>query len=160
MISFYENYFENILELHDGIREGLLEIPQSALDWSPGPDMNSLNALVVHIYGAERYWIGDVIAGDYSGRDREAEFKSKGSTANELILRLNESDRYLMNVLNQLDLEGLNKMRISPRNGREVTIGWVLSHALKHTALHAGHFQIMCQLWEKRTVLLSARGRG
>ena len=36
--------------------------------------MNSMNVLVVHLIGAERYWIGDVIAGEPSGRDRESEF--------------------------------------------------------------------------------------
>jgi uncharacterized damage-inducible protein DinB len=150
MISFYENYFENILELHNDIRDVLIEIPQHALDWTPSPEMNSLNVLVVHICGAERYWIGDVIANDTSGRDREAEFKSKGSSAEELIQQLNENDKYLKNVLERLDLEELNKKRISPRNGREVSVGWALSHALKHTALHAGHIQIMRQLWEEQ----------
>lgn len=150
MISFYENYFNNIIELHNDIREVIKDIPQYALDWVPGLEMNSLNVLVVHITGAERYWIGDVIAHDSSGRDREAEFKKQGLSEIELIQRLEGNENYLQDLLEQFDLEELNKKRTSPRNGREVSVGWALSHALKHTALHVGHIQIMRQLWEQQ----------
>jgi len=150
MISFYENYVNNILELHNDTRGVLAEIPQIALDWVPGFEMNSLNVLVVHITGAERYWIGDVIASDPSGRDRDAEFKKQGLSGKDLIQRLDENDNYLKMVLTKYELEELNKKRTSPRNGREVSVGWALSHALKHTALHVGHIQIISQLWEQK----------
>ena len=32
---------------------------------------------------------------------------------------------------------------------REVTVGWVLGHALKHTATHLGHVQLMREMWDK-----------
>jgi len=148
MISFFENYVNNVLELHNEIRGILKEIPHNALDWIPSSGMNSLNVLIVHVTGAERYWIGDVIAGDPSGRDRDAEFEMQGLSANELIQRLDENDNYIQNVLEKLDLEELNKKRTSPRNGREVSVDWALFHALKHTALHVGHIEILRQLWE------------
>lgn len=150
MKLFFEEYVDNLLELHDEIRRILKEIPQNALDWVPDLEMNSVNVLVVHITGAERYWIGDVIAGDPSGRDRESEFKRQGLSEKELIQRLDENDTYIQLVSAKYELEELNKRRISPRNGREVSVGWALSHALKHTALHVGHMEILRQLWEKQ----------
>ena len=150
MKLFFEEYVDNLLELHDEIRRILKEIPQNALDWVPDLEMNSVNVLVVHITGAERYWIGDVIAGDPSGRDRESEFKRQGLSVKELIQRLDENDTYIQLVSAKYELEELNKRRISPRNGREVSVGWALSHALKHTALHVGHMEILRQLWEKQ----------
>ena len=150
MQSFFTNYLNHLQELHDEIRNAVKGLPQNALDWTPGSDTNSLNALVVHLTGAERYWAGDVIVGAPSGRDREAEFEAQGLSGTELIQRLNESEDYLQQALETFALQDLDEKRISPRNGREVTVGWALCHLLKHTALHVGHIQIMRQLWEQR----------
>ena len=151
MDLFFDDYLNNLLELHDEIRGILKEVPQKALDWVPSSDLNSLNVLVVHVSGAERYWIGDVVAGEPSDRDREAEFGTQGLSANELLHRLDENEQFIKKVLDRYDLEELHKKRISPRNRREVSVGWALSHALKHTALHVGHMEILRQLWEKQS---------
>ena len=71
ILSNLENYHTEI----EGIIDGL---PQAALDWSPGPDTNSIAVLVVHLTGAERYYLSDVIAGESSNRDRPAEFQTRG----------------------------------------------------------------------------------
>jgi uncharacterized damage-inducible protein DinB len=150
MQSFFTNYLNNLQELHDEIRNALKGIPQNALDWTSSPDVNSLNVLVVHLSGAERYWIGDVIVGEPSGRDRESEFKIQGLSGGELFQRLNNIENYAEKALEKFSLQELDGKRISPRNGREVTVGWALCHVLKHTALHVGHIQIMRQLWEQQ----------
>ena len=152
MNLFFENYLMNLLELHNEIREVLNGLPQNALDWVPNLEMNSLTILVMHISGAERYWIGDVVAGDPSGRDREAEFKMQGLSASELIHRLDETDYFIQKVLATYELQELDKMRVSPRNDREVSVGWALFHTLKHTALHVGHIEIIKQLWEQQKI--------
>jgi uncharacterized damage-inducible protein DinB len=150
MQSFFTNYLNNLQELHDEIRNAVKGLPQNALDWTSGTDVNSLSVLVVHLTGAERYWIGDVIAGEPSGRDRESEFKVRGLSADELIQRLSENEAYIRKALESSSPQELDETRVSPRNGREVTVGWALCHALKHTALHLGHIQIMRQLWEQQ----------
>ena len=150
MQPFFAAYLNNLQELHDEIRQIIKELPQEALDWNFGAETNSVNVLIVHLTGSERYWIGDVIAGEPSGRDREAEFKVRGWSGEELLERLSETESYLQKVLGTLYLPILDKKRVSPRNGREVTVGWALGHALKHTALHLGHLQITRQLWEQK----------
>jgi uncharacterized damage-inducible protein DinB len=150
MQPFFANYLNHLRELHDEIRKAVKELPTHALNWTSGPEMNSLNVLVIHSAGAERYWIGDVISGEPSGRDRESEFKVQGLSGDELIQRLNEVEDYLEKALEKLALQELDEKRISPRNGREVTVGWALFHVLKHTALHVGHLQITRQLWEEQ----------
>ena len=52
-------------------------------------------------------------------------------------------------MLDGLSLEELEELRISPRDGRQFTVGWSLAHALEHTAIHVGHAQITRQLWEE-----------
>ena len=149
MQTVYTDTLSNLLELHAEIRKAIEALPAEALDWTPGFDTNSLSVLVMHVTGAQRYWIGDVVAGEPSGRDREAEFRVTGWTAAELTRRLDENEAYLKSVFERLTLPDLEAARISPRNGREVTVGWALGHVLKHTALHVGHIEILRQLWEQ-----------
>jgi uncharacterized damage-inducible protein DinB len=150
MQTFFMEYLNSLQEMHTGIREAVGGVPQSALDWTFASEMNSLNVLAVHLMGAERYWIGDVVDGEPSGRDRDAEFRVQGLSEHELIQKLSDHEAYLRKTLEKFAVQELEEKRISPRDGREFTVGWALCHALKHTALHVGHIQITRQLWEKQ----------
>lgn len=153
MQLFYESYLNNLLELHDEIRSAIQGLSPDALDWIQGPGMNSINVLVVHLTGAERYWLGDVLLGYSSGRDRDAEFKVEGLSFEDLVHRIAEIENFVKKALDELTLEDLDKKRISPRNGREVTVGYILPYVLKHVALHLGHIQITKQLWEQHLLV-------
>jgi hypothetical protein len=148
MQTFFEDWLNNLQELHGDIEKALDGLPPAALDWTPQPGMNSLVAMVVHVTGAERFLIGDVIAGDASNRDRESEFKARDLQPAALVKRLADSRAYIASVLEKLMLADLETKRPF-RNQREVTVGWVLGHALKHTATHLGHVQLMRDLWDK-----------
>lgn len=146
----YEAYFERLEALHADAKRAIAGLPQDALDWVAGPDVNPLGALVVHLTGAERYWIGDVVGGEPSGRDRAAEFEARGWDEAVLTLRLDETLAHCRAVLGGLTLEELAELRTSPRDGRQFSVAWSLAHALEHTALHLGHIQIVRQLWEQQ----------
>lgn len=150
MQPFCEDYLKNLQELHSDIQSAVEGLPHTALDWSPGHSLNSLSVLIVHLTGAERYWLGDVVARVPSGRDREAEFQVRDIGIETLTNRLTDGLVYARSLLEMLTLQDLETSRISPRNKREVTVAWALNHALKHTALHAGHIQITRQLWEQQ----------
>ena len=151
MQPFFEDYLNNLQELHHDIAGAIEALPQTAFDWSPPESsLNSISVLIVHLTGAERYWIGDVIARESSGRDREAEFQVREMRLDVLTDRLEDNLVYARRVLETLTVQDLESLRISPRNGSEVTVAWALAHALKHTALHVGHIQIMRQLWEQQ----------
>jgi uncharacterized damage-inducible protein DinB len=151
MIPNCAEYLDNLAELHTDIMQAIRDLPSEALDWAPFPDANSLNVLAVHVAGAEKYWIGDVVAGVPSGRNRPAEFEAKNLSVGELEARLAESLGYAESVLEKLEPDDLNAARTSPRDGQEVTVAWALAFILKHTALHLGHIQITKQLWEQRS---------
>jgi uncharacterized damage-inducible protein DinB len=152
MQPFFTDYINNLQEHHNEIRTAIKGLSPEALDWMPGAEINSLSVLVTHLSGAERYWIGDVIAGDPKARDREAEFRVKGASEQDLIRRLSDNEAYFQKALEPLALPELEASRISPRNGQSVTVGWVLCYVLKHTALHVGHMQITRQLWEQQQI--------
>ena len=149
MQAFSEDYLDRLEALHADIERAIEGLSQAALDWVPGPDMNSLCILVAHVTGAERYWIGDVVARDSSGRDREAEFHAHGLDTATLRKRLTDTLVYSRAALEKLTLQDLEAQRISPRDGRKFTVAWSLAHALEHTAIHVGHMQIIRQLWDQ-----------
>lgn len=150
MLAVLEDYLERLGALHADVQRAIAGLPQAALDWLPGPDMNSLCALIVHTCGAERYWIGGVVGRDPSARDRAAEFRAAGLDEVALREHLDESLACARGVLEELALRDLEALRVSPRDGREFTVAWCLAHALGHTAIHLGHMQIARQLWDQR----------
>lgn len=146
MSQFFDDYLDRLEELHRDILHVIGDLPVQALDWSPAEDIPSLGALVTHIIGAERYWIGDVAGGMPSDRDRDSEFKARGVAAPTLISRLRELESYEKGLLSKISMLDLESICISPRTGRRFSVGWALLHALEHTALHLGHIQIIHQL--------------
>lgn len=147
MQTFYADCLNNLQELHNDIEKALDGIPLEALDWSPKPGVNSINALIVHLTGAQRFMFGEVIGGQDTHRDRDAEFLVKGLAPDELKQRLSDNLMYINDVLEPLKLADLETKRIL--RAREVTVGWVIGHALKHTATHLGHIQVMRDLREQ-----------
>lgn len=150
MDRFFEDYLERLHDLHQDIEKAIDGLPPEALDWSPMNDTNSINVLVVHLTGAERYWIGDVAGQDPSDRNRDAEFEAKGLDAAALKHRLESSEAYARQLLAALSVNDLGQERLSPRSSRTFTVSWALLHAMEHTALHVGHIQMTRQWWEQR----------
>jgi uncharacterized damage-inducible protein DinB len=146
MQPYFEDYLLNMQELHDEILNVLKHLPPAALDWSPAADINSINVVVIHTVGAQRFLIGEAIAADPADRDREAEFKVRGLEKDVLVQRLTESLAYVRSVLEGLAVDDLVSLR--DFRGRERSVAWILGHALKHTAAHMGHIQLMRQVWE------------
>jgi uncharacterized damage-inducible protein DinB len=151
MQPFFSDYYQRIQELHQNIQWAIAGLPHAALDWVPGEEMNSLTVLVVHLCGAERFWIGDVVGQDPSNRERASEFQQQGWEAAQLDKLLQDTLEHTRGVLEQLTLQDLETQRTSPRDEHDYTVGWALAHALEHTALHTGHIQITRDLWDHRS---------
>jgi uncharacterized damage-inducible protein DinB len=150
MFPFYQDFLNCLDEHHKNIACAIEGLPQAALDWLPGEGMNSISVLIIHLTGAERYWIGDVASGDLSSRDRAAEFHTRGIPCEALQQRLADATDYAHSTLSRLTLDDLGQERVSRRDGRKFTVAWALLHTLEHTALHVGHIEITRQLWEAR----------
>ena len=149
MQTFFKDYLDILQACHTDILKALDGLPSAALDWTSGPEMNSISVMVFHLTGAERYWIGDVAAQEPSDRDRDSEFKVHDVGMDAVRKRLDDSLAYARRILTKLTLQDLGASRISPRDGREFTVAWALLHALEHATLHLGHIQITRQLWIK-----------
>ena len=150
MLSFYRNYLDRIQELHTDIKKCIAGLSAEALDWKPQPEMNSFTVLITHLSGAERYWIGDMAGQDPSNRDRDSEFRAKGSDEATLVQCLDDSLAYIEKTIEKLTLDDLDTKISSAKHQQSFTISWSLLHALEHTASHMGHMQIMRDIWDNR----------
>lgn len=158
MLPILNDYLERLTALHEEIKLAIRDLPVAALDWSPGPAMNSIGVLVTHVAGSERYWIGDIAGRDPSGRVRDVEFEARGLDAETLSAHLDAVLEHSLRVLGQLQLDDLGQLRGGEgdsgqrglRDGTTSSVAWALFHALEHTAIHAGQIQMTRQLWERQ----------
>jgi uncharacterized damage-inducible protein DinB len=149
MQPIFDDYLDQLTAVHQNMSAALRDLPQAALDWWPGPEINSLAVLAAHSAGSERYWIGQVAGGEPFKRDRAAEFKTSGVDATTLITRLDAALAHSRSVLERLTLADLEKNTGVVHDDRAVMVAWALQHALEHVALHAGHMQLTRQWWEQ-----------
>ena len=150
METVYVDFLARLGAVHADMAKAIEGLTPEQLDWSPGPEMNTLSVLVTHTAGAERYLIGELVGGDPVARDRAAEFRGQGVTAADLASRLDAvlaHTRAVLEPLTPADLEGL----CAPmRDGTAHTRAYMLAYALDHAALHLGHMQITRQLLDRR----------
>ncbi len=149
MTTIFDVLCERFHELHIDLIRTIKDLPQEALEWVPGSEMNSINVLVTHLTGAETYLFG-VALDEPPERDRDAEFKVHGLSADDLTARLERADETIHRGLQRLATLDAGSLHLSPRSGKQVTAGWCILHSLDHTALHCGHVQLTRQLWEQR----------
>jgi uncharacterized damage-inducible protein DinB len=146
MILFYEELFDRFHELHQEVEKALATLSPDALDWKPAEGMNSISVLLMHLTGAERFLIGDIVMGESSNRDREAEFSAGGLTREDLLQRLRETEAYIKGAFERLSLPDLETERLHPRHGKQVSVAWAILHALEHAGIHVGHIELTVQL--------------
>src|SRR5215217_7867882 len=145
--QFFADYLERLEALQHKLHKEVRDMPAEAMDWSPGPEMNSVAVLLAHSAGLLHEGI-DIALGDPPGRVREQEFQTRGVLSAEMLRRLDTVIDYARGALPRLGLEDLDQAR-KDEDGT-VTCGWALLHALEHAYLHLGHVQLTCQMWKQR----------
>jgi hypothetical protein len=145
--QFFADYLERLQGLQQRLHKDVRDLPLEGMDWSPGPQMNSVAVLLAHITGLLREGI-DLGLGAPLSRVRAEEFATRGMTSAEMLHRFDAVIAYAGEALPRLSLEDLSQMR-DDEDG-PVTSGWALLHALEHAYLHLGHLQLTCQMWRQR----------
>ena len=150
MEPLFKHYLESTEILFAEFAQLLEDLPQEALDWTPGPDTSSLAVLAVHVAGSTRYRLGEVCLGEPPTRDRPAEFRTAGMDASALQVHLRETVEHARQSLGQLSMDDLPLVRPMPGRDMEVTITEALLQALEHASQRLGHAQLTLQLWRQR----------
>jgi len=108
---------------------------------------NSPYALVTHILGACEWWVGHMVAGAPSNRDRDQEFLASGTVA-ELHAAVDAWLELLAERRPQL--EAATELAEEPQTqtplGGPWTVGAALIHAYEELAQHLGHLEITADI--------------
>lgn len=135
-------------DVHHKLRDVVRDRDDRALNWSPGPDLNSIAVLVIHTLGSELdtlLFIRDI----ESDRDREAEFRVHANDATILLEAIDRADAVLMEHAAAISADDLKAKRARP--GREPRTGLhQLVNNYGHAREHLGHLDMTVQLLQQR----------
>ena len=128
------------------------DMPREGLNFFPIilPQMqvsNSIAILAMHAAGAEHFWIGEVIGGLPTTRNRDTEFTVRVRNAAPVIEIMNKAmaeTKTIFATLTEAELSKSFQVEEKTVQGR-----WAILHVIEHTALHLGQMQITYQLWAK-----------
>ena len=150
MLPEIDQYLTRIEELHIQIADIIRSLSAEALNWHPiegtGDNAtNSLAVLVVHVAGAQHFWIGESVGKMPATRDRNAEFAYVADSPAGPLAMLEQvglETRQVLSGLSATDLDGSRQVR-----DKTVPVRWSIIHVIDHAALHLGHMQLTYQLW-------------
>ena len=153
MEPIFAAVLKRLEEMHQQYFEYMDGLSIEELDWSPGPEMNSLCVLGVHVTAAERFWIGLGID-DVSKRDRPAEFLASGYELEGIKALFTANIDFYREAFAEQDagrlLEVVDVSHYMDRPSQLVTRGYALLRGLDHTAEHLGHAGMTRQLLDRR----------
>lgn len=145
MLSALRDLHDNLAWLHDQIKAILDELEPEQLDWKPDPASNSIAQLVAHTADSQCHWIGEVVGGEATARDRETAFAVSGLDADALGALLDDALARSERALETVTPADLERRSFEGPAGL-VTVMGPLAHALEHTAIHTGHIELMRDL--------------
>lgn len=83
----FADYLERLEDLQRRLHKDVKDLPAEAMDWLPGPKMNSVAILLAHITGVLQEGM-DIALGIPSSRVRAQEFQTHGILSAEMLRRL------------------------------------------------------------------------
>lgn len=143
--GFIFRSIERIIACLDGLAE-------DDLNWRPLNNASSLYVLATHILGTTEENILGVLCGQPTQRQRKAEFIAQGTSVEALQLKWHDLQKRIMQSLEQLPPEELEREREHPRRG-QLTGREVLIVVARHAAEHMGQAKLT------RDLLFVERGR-
>jgi uncharacterized damage-inducible protein DinB len=127
------------------------EVDDDLLQWSPGPDYNSIAILLRHLAGSERWWIGEVIGGVPAHRVRDSEFIHDRPARAGVLRAVDEARTLSRRVLSgvragdlaaPIDVPGARRLSSDGRPDKY----WALLHYLEHLGYHRGQILLLRNL--------------
>lgn len=130
--------------VHDKIREDLAGLDSRVLNWRPGPETNSVGALVRHIVATER---GNLLRIRGSADDRYSSGldDARSSDLTDLLELLDRADAFLDEMGQTLPAASLATLVTHPHRGPSTALVLILQ-TYGHVKEHFGHIELTRQL--------------
>jgi uncharacterized damage-inducible protein DinB len=146
----------NLKQSIEDYRRSLDGLDADALNWRPkGDEINSMAVLVFHAWSSTRSWLSVAFGAPLPERDRDAEFLTSTTNAEELRAWFEDIAQQcdaLLATSGPIDWAAMRKThaRPSPDDPQEVPAAFALLHAMEHLREHEGQLSLTRQLWEAR----------
>jgi hypothetical protein len=131
-------------QVHDELRNEVAGLKKSAMSWVPGPN-------IVHLLGSETEVL-QIVRGLPADRDRASEFSALVEDPQDLLSRIDTTDRLLEEFGSQVTDEDLATLRVRPNAVRNRTprtgLFWLLN-SYGHAREHLAHLQLTNQLFRQ-----------
>ena len=114
------------------------QLSEDQIWWRPNETSNSIGNLLLHLNGNVRQWLLKALAGQDSGRNRDAEFEEHRSIpVNDLRARLDATLHEVDALLAKAGPEELLRT-VDIQVYREVPVLEAIYHVVEHFSLHYG----------------------
>ena len=134
--------------VHQQLRDVVQDAESEELNWSPGPEMNSIAVLVTHTLGSELDTL--LLVRDIKGdRDRDAEFRVSAGSAAELLDAIDRADELLVEHGEAITANDLAATRTRPGRDPQIALHWLINN-YGHAREHLGHLGMTRQLYRQR----------
>jgi uncharacterized damage-inducible protein DinB len=134
--------------VHQKLRDIVRDQDDETLNWSPGPEFNSIAVLVIHTLGSELDTL--LLVRDIeSDRDRDAEFRAHAPNAAMLLDAIDRADAKLMEHAPAITASDLETIRTRPGRDPQTGLHWLLDN-YGHAREHLGHLDVTLQLLRQR----------
>jgi hypothetical protein len=130
--------------IHGKIREALDGLDPEALSWRPGPEMNSIGALIQHIVATERGNIARITGAPTGGAFAWDE--QRGYDGPALLKLLDEADAHLDAMGETIPVSSLAMEVNHPHRGPSTALVLLLQ-TYGHVYEHYGHLELTRQLY-------------
>lgn len=128
-----------ILRDLDALVRELEAYPDTATLWATPPGLpNSGGNLALHLAGNLEHFVGAVLGGSGYVRDRDAEFRTRGLSREEVVRRVGQARAAVAAVLPGLGEADLARDFPVPVAGVRVALGDFLAHLAVHLGYHLG----------------------
>jgi uncharacterized damage-inducible protein DinB len=130
------------------VRVAITDAPLEALAWRPpAEDANTLVVLAVHAMHSTRWWLSVATGAEMPERDRPSEFLATAADPDELRSFVDGMSAECRALLASAERFDPAATWTSSTDGKVVTRGWALLHALEHLREHAAQALLTRQLW-------------
>src|SRR5688572_19578630 len=133
----------------NGALEGMLKIAEELGDDRVNQRPNNMDntstpfIILTHCVGLTRYWLGSVVVGRPVTRDRDAEFRARGTVA-DLRQAVQELQSQLQDDINQVQVDqpAPNPDAVRQPHMKTWKQGQFLLQCFKELAQHHGHMEL------------------
>jgi uncharacterized damage-inducible protein DinB len=139
-----DDFLDIIAQTLDGMLAIAEELGDDRVNQQPAlPGANSPYVILAHCVGLTHFWIGEVLGGRQVNRDREAEFRARGTVA-DMRQHIQTLKQHLRQDITHVQGDQPLTVTLSGRYERmqNKRQGAILLHCYKELAQHHGHMDL------------------